>query len=89
MTHPWYTRTLLNLENRKTRAFKCSSSTENRELYERLRAEHRHLYNECYASYMDGIENGFNRDPKQFFDFVNYKMKMVGYPSSMQYDATP
>jgi hypothetical protein len=47
MTHPWYTRELLHLENRKARAFKYFSRTGNRELYERLRAEHMHLYNEC------------------------------------------
>jgi hypothetical protein len=35
---------------------------------------------------MDGIENGIKRDPKQFFDFANYKRKTVGYPSSMRYD---
>jgi hypothetical protein len=73
-------------ENRKARAFKYSSRTGNRELYERLRAEHRHLYNECYASYKNGIGNGIKRDPKRFFDFANYKRKTVGYPSSMRYD---
>jgi hypothetical protein len=30
MTHTWYTRELLNLENRKARAFKYSSRTGNR-----------------------------------------------------------
>jgi hypothetical protein len=64
---------LLNLENHKARALQYSSRTENRELYERLRAEHRHLYKECYVSYMDGIENGI--DLKRFFDIVNYKRK--------------
>jgi hypothetical protein len=44
------TRELLNLEHHKAREFKYSSRTRNRELYERLRAEHRHLYNECYAN---------------------------------------
>jgi hypothetical protein len=58
MTHPWYTRELLNLGNRKARAFKYTSRTGNCKLYERLRAEHKHLYNERFASYMDGIENG-------------------------------
>jgi hypothetical protein len=33
--------------------------TGNRELYERIRAEYWHLYNECYASYMNGIENAW------------------------------
>jgi hypothetical protein len=33
MTHRWYTRELLNLENRKTRTFKYSSRTGNRDLY--------------------------------------------------------
>jgi hypothetical protein len=83
MTHPWYTTELLNLENRRTREFKYSSRTGNRELYERLRTEHKHLYNECYASYMDGIENGIKRDPKRFFDFANYKRKTVGYDNSV------
>jgi hypothetical protein len=72
ITHPWYTRKLLNLENLKARAFKYSFRTGKREVYERLRAEHRDLYSECYAS-------------KQFFDFANYKRKTVGYPSSMRY----
>jgi hypothetical protein len=75
-----------DLENRKARAFKYSPRTGYRELYERIHAEHSHLYNECYASYMDGIENGIKRDPKRFFDFANYKHKTVGYPSSMRYD---
>jgi hypothetical protein len=30
MTHPWYTKEWLNLENRKARAFKYSSRTGNR-----------------------------------------------------------
>jgi hypothetical protein len=61
-------------------------SSGNRELFERPRAEHKNLYNKCYASYMDGIENGIKRDPKRFFDFTNYKRKTVGYPSSMRYN---
>jgi hypothetical protein len=82
MTHPWYTRELLNLKNHKARGFKYSSRTRNHELYERLRAEHKHLYTGM-ISYRDGIENG---DPRRFFDFANYKKKMVGYPFSMRYD---
>jgi hypothetical protein len=50
-----------------------SSRTGNRELYERLRAKHLHLYNKCYASSINGIENDIKRDPKQFFDY--YKRK--------------
>jgi hypothetical protein len=65
------------LENRKTRAFKYSSRTGNRELDERLHAEIKHLY-KCYASYMIGIENGIKRDPKRSFDIANYKRKTVG-----------
>jgi hypothetical protein len=76
MTHPWYTRELLSLENRKAWAFMYSSRTGNRELYERLRAKHRHLYNECYTSSINGIQNGIKRDPKRFFDFANYKRKI-------------
>jgi hypothetical protein len=74
------------MKNHKARAFKYSSRTRNRELCERIRAEQRHLYNECYSSYRDGIENGIERDPRRFFDFANYKRKTVGYLSLMRYD---
>jgi hypothetical protein len=70
MTHPWYTKELLNLENHKARSFKYSSRTGNRELYERLRAEHRHLYNEC--SLHKWHENGIKHDPKRVFDFADF-----------------
>jgi hypothetical protein len=42
ITHLCYTRELVNLENCKARAFKYC-------------AEHKHIYSECYASYMDAI----------------------------------
>jgi hypothetical protein len=60
----------------------------NREIYERLRAAHKHSHNESYASNMNDIENGIKHDPKRFFDFANHKRKTVGYPSSRRYDTS-
>jgi hypothetical protein len=59
MTFPWYIRDLLNLENRKARAFKYSSRTGNCELYERLRAKHKHLYNEASKTVLSVIRSDF------------------------------
>jgi hypothetical protein len=38
---------------------------------------------------MNGIEIGFKREPKRFFDFAYYKRKTVGYPLSMRWVTVP
>jgi hypothetical protein len=67
---------------RKARTFKYSSRTGNRELFERLRTEHKNLYNECYASYMNDIEIGISVIRSDFLILLTTR----SYPSSMQYN---
>jgi hypothetical protein len=80
--NPWYTRELSNLENRKIKAFK-SRSGRGKNKFIKLRSEYKKLNRSLYSAWINKIENRIKTDPKQFFDFANYKRKTVGYPSTM------
>jgi hypothetical protein len=82
--HPWYSRELSNLENRKNKAFKGRLGR-TRNLYKKLRTDHKKLNRSLYSSWVSKIESGIKRNPKKFFEFANFKRKTVGYPSSMTY----
>jgi hypothetical protein len=77
-----------SMVHKRIAEFKYSSRMANRELYERQRAEHRYLYNEGYASYMNDIENGIKRDPSDFLILLTTRGRLTGYLSSMRYDGS-
>jgi Reverse transcriptase (RNA-dependent DNA polymerase)/Endonuclease-reverse transcriptase len=78
--HPWQTRELINLQNRKNKAWKRKKSP----LYKNLRTKYHDLHRHCYSSYLRSIENGIKTDPKSFFSFANHKRKITGFPKSMK-----
>jgi Reverse transcriptase (RNA-dependent DNA polymerase) len=86
--HPWQSKKLKNLKNRKTRAHKWSTQNRDRTYYERVRLEYRSLHRLEYESHIEDIETNIRRDPKTFFDFANYKRKTTGLPSTMSYNGS-
>lgn len=85
-SHPWQSKKLKNLKNRRTRASKNRTSNRDRVYFEKLRAEYRALHRHEYESYLDNIENNIKNNPKKFFEFANYKKKTTGLPTSMTYN---
>jgi Reverse transcriptase (RNA-dependent DNA polymerase)/Endonuclease-reverse transcriptase len=80
--HPWQTRELINLENKKNKAFKTRRMAQ----FKFLRTKYHDLHRRCYSAYLRNIENGIKINPKKFFEYANHKTKVSGYPSSMRSD---
>jgi hypothetical protein len=79
--HPWQTRELMNLQNRKNKAWKRRNK---KPLYKKLRTKYHDLHRHCYSAYLRSIETGIKTDPKSFFSFANHKRKITGFPKSMK-----
>lgn len=84
---PWFTKDLINLKNRKNKAYKRFKSTGCRVEYEYTRAEFDALNRLRYECYIDEIQAGFVSEPKKFWEYVNYKKKTNGFPSKMSYQS--
>lgn len=86
---PWYSRRLLNLKNRKSRAhadFKANGRcVEDKLRFCSLRAEFDRLQYQAYDKYMSSTENNLVADPAGFWKYVNSVRKVDGYPNSMYF----
>lgn len=83
---PWYTRTVINLKNRKSRAHKKLSKPHllsDRVAYYSLNKEFQRKQKLAYESYLLDLQNGLTDNPRNFWKYVGSKKKTKGYPASM------
>lgn len=86
---PWYNSKLLNLRNRKNRAFKQYSTTGQVQYhlkYRRLRSEFDRCQRRLYDAYMRRIQSNIRNDPRSFFSYVDQRRKTSGYPQQMSFN---
>ena len=84
---PWNSSTLSWLKNRKNRFLKQFKKTNNPSThYQYLIARNKfNMENrKCYQSYLAKVRCNINRNPKQFYNFVNSKRKVSSYPTAMK-----
>jgi len=83
---PWHNSKLINLKNRKDKAhkkYKLYPNLINYNSFNVLRRKYTFLNRFLYNSYILEIESGIKSKPNRFWNFVNYKRKSAGYPSTM------
>lgn len=83
---PWYTPTVINLENRKSRAHKKWSKfqrSDDRIKYCALNREFESKQRLAYESYLNDVQCGLADNPRKFWRYVDSKKKTRGYPASM------
>lgn len=84
---PWYSKNLLNLKNRMSRAHKKFKSTGEAEHYIRfcsLQNQFDAAQARAYDSYLDETQRSLIADPSKFWAYVNTMKKTVGYHSYMR-----
>ena len=82
----WFTRTILNLKNKKNKAYKrfmISGSRTDYIIYSNYRRLLSTEINSNYRNYIFKTQQNLTADPSKFRSFVNAKKKTVGCPSSM------
>lgn len=92
--HPtWYTKAIINLKNRRNRAYKkFAKSTDAlckakyKAMFIAVNKEFQRLTATTYKRYLDGVQNDIVKDPKKFWQYVDSKRKPKGYPSTMSYE---
>lgn len=85
---PWYNRQLLHLKYLKNKAhkkYKRSSKLSDKSAYCSLRRSFSSKQSSLYRNYINDIQSDLTRDPSKFWQFVNLKRKVSGYPSGMSY----
>jgi hypothetical protein len=55
------------------------------ETLKRIFENYKNMHECCYQEYVRCVEAGMKNDPKKFVEFVDFKKKCVGYPSSMYF----
>lgn len=83
---PWYSKTLLNLKNRRSRAHKRYKETGKIVDYMKfcsLRNQFDAAQSRAYKAYLDKTQENLILDPSKFWMYVNSMKKTVGYPSLM------
>lgn len=86
---PWYTRELVGLKNRKSKAFKRYSQSHSEADYEKyrlLRSEFNILQSYLYDNYISSVQENLVTDPSSFWNYVNLKKRTNGYPKAMTYE---
>lgn len=89
LSPPWFTGELRGLKNRRNRLykkFKVSGSCVDYMNYSIAMHKCDTLNRKCYADYLRKIKAKLKLDPKCFYQFVNSKRKVRGYPSSLEYE---
>lgn len=85
---PWLTADLINLRNRKTKAWKAYSGSRCQSDY-LLFSELNSLFMEgsrhAYSQYVHKTKNFLRDKPKQFWSFINSKRYSDGYPASLSF----
>lgn len=88
---PWYTKELRYLKNRRNRLykkFKISGSAIDYLNYSTVMHRCDSLNRRLYEMYLLKVKSRLNSDPKGFYNFVNSKRKVKGYPASLNYRGT-
>ena len=86
--HPWYDNNLRFIRNRRNNAWKtyCNSGLESDfSVYQLLCNRFCNTLSCNYASYLINIQGNLNKNPKDFWKFINNKRYATGYPSKMTY----
>lgn len=84
---PWNNKSLAHAKNRKNKLYKKykrSGSHTDYVLYTVSRAEYSTINKSCYENYISKMKSSFQRNPKDFFAFVNSKKRESGYPTTMK-----
>lgn len=84
----WFTkelRGLRNLRNRMKVKYDSGGSLVYLSKYLVARNKFNILNRKCYSSYISRMGRTLLKDPKRFFNFVNSKRKVVGYPRIMKF----
>lgn len=85
---PWFTKQLKYLKNRRNRLyrkFKSSGSTTDYFNYSIVMHKCDSLNRKLYNIYLIKMKTRLNSDPKAFFNFVNSKRKVKGFPAALNY----
>lgn len=85
---PWYDKSLINMKNRKNRAFRKYSRTGNQadyESYKPTRQEFRITQKFKHDSYVESAQEGIRIAPRKFWRYVDVKKRIIGFPSSMKF----
>jgi len=83
---PWYSKTLSNLKNRRSRAhkrYKSSGKTTDFIKFCSLRNQFDAAQSRAYQLYLETTQENLISDPSKFWTYVNTMRKTVGYPSFM------
>lgn len=85
----WFTKELRRVRNVKGRLFrkyKENSSSVNYMKYSVARNSYNVLNQRCYSAYLVRMKESFRVNPKSFYNFVNSKRKVSGFPASMKFE---
>lgn len=89
-THkPWYDDALINLKNRKDKAYKrmrCTNTDVDKIEFIKIKNEFNSYYDLRFNAYITEVQNKIKDDPKYFWKFFSDKRETKGYPSTMQFD---
>lgn len=89
VSHPWFTKELTSLRNKRNKAWKTyikSLSTLDHNVYISLFEQFNNLSKSLYSDYLREMEVSLKLDPKKFWNFVNSKKKSDGYPINFVYN---
>ena len=85
---PWNTKqlnSLKNLKNKQYRKFKKSGLSIDYMKYSISRSVYNSENIRCYNNYLFKVKRNFKNNPKSFYQFVNSKRRVSGYPSMMKF----
>ena len=86
---PWNTKYLSKLKNLKNKHYKIyrrTGLTTDYSRYSVSRSIYNSTNNQCYNNYLSRIKRNFRLNPKSFYNFVNSKRRVSGYPPMMKYE---
>lgn len=88
-SHPWYTRGLKVLKNKRNKLHKCylsSGSPETLSQYRQCTREFNFLNKFLYKQYIIRVESDIKSNPKSFWSFIRSKKRHMDIPSCMMYN---
>ncbi|XP_037811948.1 uncharacterized protein LOC119603822 [Lucilia sericata] len=86
---PWNTKqlsSLKNMENKHYKKYKKSGLPTDYARYSISRSAYNLAHTQCYNNYILKVKANFKSNPKSFYQFVNTKRRISGYPSMMKLD---
>lgn len=86
---PWYNRRLRSLRNQRNKLWEIflrSQCPTDYSKYIGAYIQFNELYSFLYQQYLHKTQSNLINDPKSFYQFVNYKRKSDGYPTSLSFN---